>query len=114
MKGRNPTAEEKRYMSAAAEMGCIICLLYLDVFTPGAIHHIDGKTKPGAHSKAICLCDKHHQHRDNEKPQRWVSRHGDGRAAFKREYQPEMNLLAITIQKLNESGYQFNQIRVAA
>lgn len=108
MKGRNPTAEEKRYMAAVAEMGCIICELFLDEFTPGAIHHIDGKTKPGAHFKSLCMCDRHHQYKDNQKPPRWISRHGDGRYAFEQKYYPEQKLLEITYEKLADQGCHFD------
>lgn len=74
------------------EMGCLICL-DADIYTPPAIHHIDGQTKPGCHSNTIPLCDKHHQHKDNQKPQRWISRHGDGRAAFEDAYGSEWSML---------------------
>ena len=90
MKGRKPTAEESRYMSAIRQINCVVCRLYHDQWeTPAAIHHVSGKTKPGAHFNVIPLCEKHHQHKDNCKHKRWVSRHGDGRAAFEAEYQTE-------------------------
>jgi len=36
LKGRQPTAEEKRWMNAAAEFGCVVCHRELGVFTK---HH---------------------------------------------------------------------------
>ena len=62
MKGRNPTAAEKRHMSAVRQIGCIACLNN-GIETPPdytLIHHIDGKTKPNAHFKVLPLCDPHH------------------------------------------------------
>ena len=93
MKGRTPTRREAQHMAKAADFGCCICRWFYGVMTPAAIHHIDGKTKPDAHLLTIGLCPKHHQQPDNNKPKRWQSRHGDGRAAFEREYAPELELL---------------------
>ena len=78
------------------ELGCIVCLVYLDTYTPPAIHHIDGKTKPGCHDLTIPLCGNHHQYKDNSKIPRWISRHGDGRAAFEERYDAEEQLLIET------------------
>ncbi len=47
-------------MDKVRELGCIVCLNDGD-HTPPAIHHTDGKTKPGAHYKTIGLCFFHHQ-----------------------------------------------------
>lgn len=61
MKGRTPTAEERRWMDRVAQIGCIACL-QLGVHTPHvSIHHIDGRTKDGSHLKTIPLCYAHHQ-----------------------------------------------------
>ena len=85
------------------ELGCIVCRCYFSAHTPAAIHHIDGQTKPGCHDNTIPLCDKHHQHKDNQKPQRWASRHGDGRAAFEEKYGTEQELLLFTNEMI---GYE--------
>lgn len=67
MKGRTPTKEERDWMDAARSVGCIACVVSgrIRPFTvPSeytAIHHIDGKTKPGAHLLTIPLCPDHHQ-----------------------------------------------------
>jgi len=61
MKGRKPTAEEKRFHDKIASLGCIAC--YLDGrYNPEvSIHHVDGRTKPGAQMKVLPLCAGHHQ-----------------------------------------------------
>ena len=62
MKGRNPTAAERRHMAMVRELGCIACR-NMSIWTPPQftqIHHIDGKTKPGAHLRVLPLCDRHH------------------------------------------------------
>lgn len=62
MKGRNPTAEERRWMARVRDCGCIACLNE-GIETPPEytlIHHIDGKTKEGAHFLTLPLCDGHH------------------------------------------------------
>lgn len=87
MKGRTPTKLEKEWMDSIVQVGCIVCRLHLKVFTPPAVHHTDGKTKPGAHLKTIPLCPNHHQYKSNTG--RWVSRHGDSRRAFEAAYGTE-------------------------
>ena len=42
-------------------VGCIACRAYGIRNTHVSIHHIDGRTKPGAHMKVLPLCDRHHQ-----------------------------------------------------
>ena len=62
MKGRSPTADEKRYMVWVASKGCYCCnILGIDNrLEDVGIHHINGKTKPDAHYQVIGLCDGHH------------------------------------------------------
>jgi len=61
MKGRAPTADEKRFMDQMGKLPCIACLK--DGWTNHTIslHHIDGRTKPGAHFLVLPLCAGHHQ-----------------------------------------------------
>lgn len=92
-KGRTPTKEEREHMNAICNLGCIICLEWLGIYTPASIHHVDGRTKPGTHLKTIPLCYPHHQLRDNRKPPLWISRHGNGKAAFEAAYATESELL---------------------
>lgn len=87
MKGRTPTKAEKEYMSLVADAGCIVCHEFLGVFTPAAIHHIDGKTKEGAHFNIIPLCPRHHQHPCNHGS--WATRHGSGKKAGKKAFEAE-------------------------
>jgi len=61
MKGRTPTKAEKEWMSKVADLGCIVCKHQFLIYSPAAIHHIDGKTKPDAHFKTLPLCPAHHQ-----------------------------------------------------
>lgn len=66
MKGRNPTADERRHMAAVRELGCIACINqgfirpYEVAPEYTVIHHVEGRTKPGAHFKVLPLCDTHH------------------------------------------------------
>lgn len=62
--GRTPTVAENRHMAKVADLGCIICRNVYRQHTPveyTAIHHIDGKTKPGVHFLVLPLCGGHHQ-----------------------------------------------------
>lgn len=61
MKGRTPNAEERKWMDAAGQLPCIACLQLGVTNTEISLHHIDGRTKAGAHLKTIPLCYAHHQ-----------------------------------------------------
>jgi len=68
MNGRTPTAEEKVWLQASKELGCMACIvsrLAAPWETPTeytANHHIDGTRIPGAHLLSFGLCAQHHQH----------------------------------------------------
>lgn len=62
MKGRAPTAEQKRFHDLLArEIGCAAS--WLDGFRDPvcSIHHIDGRTKPDAHWLVLPLSAGNHQ-----------------------------------------------------
>lgn len=97
---RSATKEEKLRFTHLYDMGCIVCLEFHNVVTPPEIHHMDGQTKEGCHSKTFPLCCMHH--RISGKGQNWVSRHGDGKRAFERAYGTEQELLDKTNKRLLE------------
>lgn len=55
-------------MAKASQYGCIVCVNagFAEPFEVPidhtSMHHLDGKTKPGAHLLTIPLCPAHHQH----------------------------------------------------
>lgn len=87
-------------MDAICEIGCIVCRLELGVVSPACPHHIDGKTKPGAHLNTIPLCGPHHQ--VASPTGEWATRHGPGRnagrAAFEEAYGSEEELRQATVR----------------
>ena len=97
MKGRTPTKVEKEWLNAITSLGCIVCYLELNVFTPASIHHLEGKTKPGAHLKSIPACGRHHQIPGPG----YKSRHGDGKAQFEARHGTEAYLLEKTQQAVS-------------
>lgn len=62
LKGRTPTAAERVVMDALGKLPCIACLQHGKESPLISLHHIEGRTKPGAHLLQIPLCDHHHQH----------------------------------------------------
>lgn len=86
------TNAEQAWCNDITELGCIVCLLFARVRTPGAVHHL--LTKGGrriGHLATICLCDPgHHQ---NSPTRRKVSRHPT-KARFEAAYGTEQSLLA--------------------
>lgn len=61
MKGRNRTSAEKRFHDQLASLGCIACRLDGTHNPVVSIHHINGRTRPGAHMQVLPLCAGHHQ-----------------------------------------------------
>ncbi|MDH5359711.1 MAG: Ref family protein [Gammaproteobacteria bacterium] len=69
MKGRSPTAVEKRLGNKIAGIGCICCLnkgwYTTDMQQQEStkfvsLHHVDGRTREWAHAKVLPLCAYHH------------------------------------------------------
>lgn len=91
----NPTKAEKEFWSRIAALGCVACskdgLINLSV----SIHHIDGRTKPGAHMRVLALCYQHHQSGDVDAPSihPWKTR-------FEAKYGSQEDLLSETIEKV--------------
>jgi hypothetical protein len=89
--GRKPTADEARYLDDVASLGCIICLLYLNIKdSPAEIHHVDGKTKEGCHYKVLPLCAPHHRHTGKGYKSR-----ADSRRTFEEAYMSEQDLIIV-------------------
>jgi len=57
----NPTKAESEFHDIVAGLGCIACMLDGIINPVVSIHHIDGRTKKGAHMKVLPLCAGHHQ-----------------------------------------------------
>lgn len=91
-KRKPATKQERAYMSAQADAGCILCR-YLGLGdTPAEIHHLRdgvGAGQRNSNLKSIPLCREHHRGD--------TGYHGLGRRAFEREYGvTEMDLLAMS------------------
>ena len=95
MKGRTPTAEEARWLTAICELGCIVCLIFESVWTQPCPHHIEGKVKPGAHFKTLPLCGGHHQVPGPGYETRHVNK-----TRFEAAYGTEYELLLEVIERL--------------
>lgn len=61
MKGRTPTAAERRHMDKVAKLPCVACYLYGKITYLISLHHTNGRTAPGAHFCVLPLCENHHQ-----------------------------------------------------
>ena len=74
-------------MRKVRELGCIVCWNEMQIYSPAAIHHTDGKTKPEAHFRVLPLCGAHHQTGGYG-----VALHA-GKAEFERRYGTEQELM---------------------
>ena len=95
------TVKDKERGKKLIELGCIVCLIHYELFTPTAFHHLDGQTKEGCHQLTIPLCPRHHQHKDNNKPPLWFAFHGQ-RIDFEAAYGTEQELLEKTNELIGE------------
>lgn len=60
MKGRTPTADERRVMDAIGALPCVCCYMRGRTNHEISLHHTDGRVKPDAHKKVLPLCAAHH------------------------------------------------------
>lgn len=101
MKGRAPTAAEQSFMHAIAGLGCIACRKDGIANPWVSVHHIDGRTKPGAHMLVLPLCAGHHQDGTGE-DKSLIAVHPD-KARFEARYGAQRDLLAECVTMLEAS-----------
>ena len=101
MKGRPPTADEARFMSAIADLGCIACRKDGWHNPDVSVHHIDGRTKPGAHLLVLPLCAGHHQDATGPNPT-LIAVH-PYKARFEERYGAQRALLAECLGMIRNS-----------
>lgn len=100
-RGRSPTAEEARFMDAIAQLGCVACRKDGWHNPDVSIHHIDGRTKPGAHLLVLPLCAGHHQ--DGTGPNATLIAVHPYKARFEARYGTQRELLAECVEMLTAS-----------
>lgn len=97
----NPTRSERWYWSRLVNaVGCIACRKDGIINHHVSIHHIDGRTKPGAHMRVLPLCDRHHQTGGEEAPSihPWKRR-------FEEKYGTQEELQAKCNEILEQQGW---------
>lgn len=99
LKGRTPTAAEQRFMDLAGQVPCLACMKDGRENKLISLHHVDGRTKPGAHFLVLPLCAQHHQPDDTDPLER-VALHGS-KKVFGQMYGTERELLAELYSILN-------------
>lgn len=106
MKGRNPTAEQKRWHDLLSQVvGCIACREGHGEFNDHcSIHHVDGRTKPGAHWYVLPLCAGHHQDGTGPAGFPGVAVH-PFKARFEERYGSQSDLLSRCAQIVAEQGH---------
>jgi len=92
MKGRPPTAAEARFMDQMGTLPCICCLKDGWENREISLHHVDGRTKEGAHFLVLPLCGGHHQ--DGMGPNPTLIAVHPYKARFEARYGTQMDLLA--------------------
>lgn len=104
MKGKTVSAKAKKFHDLLAQhVGCQACLHDNGVRNNHvSIHHIDGRTKPGAHFKVIALCAGHHQ--DGYGAPGMIAVH-PYKARFEEQYGKQMGLLEEAIAELHRMGH---------
>lgn len=107
MKGSTVSSAEKRFHDALCRtVGCIACRVSMGVVnTHVSVHHIDGRTKPGAHLKVLPLCGSHHQDDGREgfhAVHPWKRR-------FEQAYGTQASLLDQCHEILEQAGFTFRE-----
>jgi len=102
MKGRPPTADEARFMSAIADLGCVACRKDGWHNPDVSLHHIDGRTKLAAHELVLPLCAGHHQDGTGTNPT-LIAVH-PYKARFEARYGAQLALLAECVAMIKEQG----------
>jgi hypothetical protein len=97
MKGKAPTKAEKALHDKIARLGCIACMKDGFFNDHVSIHHVDGRTKPGAHLKVLALCGPHHQ----DDGSGTIAVH-PWKARFEERYGSQTDLIAETMRMIND------------
>lgn len=92
------TQEKALHDRMATQIGCIACALDGRFNDYVSIHHIDGRTKPDCHKKALPLCAGHHQDGTGE-DKALIAVHPN-KKQFEQRYGNQYELLALVMQKL--------------
>lgn len=107
MKGKSPSAEQKRYHDLlASRIGCIACHRDSAGYERNhhvSIHHVDGRTKPNAHWLVLPLCAGHHQ--DGTGIAELIAVH-PWKARFEQRYGTQKALMTNCALQLMEMGEQ--------
>ena len=87
---------EKEHLNRVAELGCVLCWILYNEYTPCQVHHLKkgcGIGQRASHFITCGLCPEHHTGQ--------TGFHGLGRRAFEARYGlTELDLLAWVIEKL--------------
>ena len=101
------TKLERQWLDAITQLGCIVCRLFLQVFSPAEPHHLLSGGRRRGHRFTIPLCPSHHRFGMNN--ERATSR-DQCRRRFEARYGSEESLLA----KTRELVAQKSGLKVAA
>ena len=97
MKGSTPSTADRELWGKLAALGCIACKIDGRFNPVVSIHHIDGRTKAGAHQKVLPLCAGHHQDQGDGK----IAVH-PWKARFEAQYGRQLDLLEQCKKELND------------
>ena len=97
MKGTNPTKSDREFWDRLAQLGCVACRKDGEFNQHVSIHHIEGRTRPGAHRKVLALCAGHHQ--DGTGAPGLIAVH-PWKTKFQQRYGNQLDLLAECVQLL--------------
>lgn len=102
MKGRSVSASQRRFHGLLAEIvGCVACRKDGGFTDYVSIHHIDGRTKNGAHWKVLPLCGPHHQ---DLGVAGFIPVH-PYKARFENKYGRQLDLLRECVEILIDGGF---------
>lgn len=113
MKPKPMTAEERRYVSEALELGCMVCRCHKGAHTPAEWHHVTAGGRRMGHKEGFPLCPMHHRGVGlvpGEVPRHSPNGGQGGRSAFERAYQPEFLFVTMTKRLVESGGSAFESV----
>ena len=104
MNGVKPNKANQRRFEIIREIGCIICRIRRNTYTPPQIHHIEGCKTQDAHTKTLGLCELDHMGEQLYGPSPdYVSRHPN-KKRFEAAHGNEYDLLKLQDELIAEYG----------
>jgi hypothetical protein len=92
---------DRVHLTRVQELGCIVCRMVLNIYSPAEIHHVlDGGRRLG-HQSVLPLCPSHHRGGSDGTVDQCVSRH-----PYKKRFEDKYGTEAELLERVKERLYE--------